>query len=258
MILDRGLADLMQSKKNTSDMRYVNTDSIKPGLWQVRESFNDQSELEESIKKYGILEPILLKAADKETFFIIGGERRWRAAKSLNIQQVPARILHVSDDDALLLGVIENVQRSSLSPIEEAKGYKLMLDRNMTQENIAHQIGKSRSYIANALRLLKLPDKVQLMIQDKSLNISKARTLIGQDNSEAHAREIISQKKTVKIIEEEKLSKDSGQSDLNLIASQLSETMDMNVKIISKGKGGVIQIEYKNLEKLDDFLSRVS
>jgi len=239
---------------NQSEMMYIKISQIKPGPWQVRQNFDHLDELESSIKKYGILEPLLVKMDENNEFLIIGGERRWRAAANIGLSEVPARVLDISEAEAVSVGIVENVQRSNLSPLEEARGYQLMIDAGHTHEQIAHSIGKSRPYITNTLRLLQLPKEVQMLLQEGKLNQSQARALIGQENCVEKALKVAGLKKTVRDIEQ---SKCKSSMDLKLIAQQMGVDLNVDVRIAEQGNGGSIVIKYKNLEQLDDIASKL-
>jgi ParB family chromosome partitioning protein len=247
MVLNMGLRDLMQKD---SDMMYVDVAEISPGPWQVRTVFRDQSELEASIKKHGILEPVLLKRIESRRYYIVGGERRWRAAKSLEIPKVPARVLNVTDVQALEISMVENVQRNNLSPIEEARGYRKLIDQGKTQEDAAAAVGKSRSHVANILRLLRLPESVQAMVEKGELSASQARTIVGLDECESKAMEIAQAGTTVRELEVARV-KPQKNADVQSIAHQIGQIIGMDVGISSRGTGGSIRIVYKNWEEVD-------
>lgn len=244
------LKDLLRNSIHGAEMRYVATNTISPGPWQVRKIFKNLEELKTSIAEHGILEPLLLKEENGQ-YLIIGGERRWRAAQSLGLTEVPARIMKATDDQAAKMSVVENVQRESLSPIEEAYGYQNMLDHGNTQEVIANSVGKSRSHIANTIRLLKLPTNIQDMISNGKLSPTKARAMIGMQNCEEVAKQAIQKQVTVRHMEAQK----RGDScDMREIAEKLSEHLGTSVTITQKGRSGTLTIKYQSLESLDSIL----
>lgn len=276
------MRDLMTKRH---DMTYVGTHEILPGACQVRKSFVGQKELEDSVRKHGILEPILVRPIDSDRiqqnqdlkcpkYYIVGGERRWRAAKALGVAKIPVRVLYISEEQALHVGLVENVQRNSLSSIEEACGYQAMAEAGATQDAIARIIGKSRSYIANMLRLLTLPSKVQEMVMDGLLSVSQARALIGLDDCEERAKKIVASKhlnkdddknSTVRELERQRQKSKNSEdevgeelSDLNLLEEQLSRVIGMPVSIVVKKNGGTIKIECKDWKLVDALLRKLT
>ena len=288
-----GLRDLMNEKR---DMTYVDTCDVSPGTWQVRKIFTEQEELNDSIRAHGVLEPILLHPLGQGKYSIIGGERRWRAAKELGITSIPARILHVSDDQALQISLVENIQRSSLSAVEEARGYQAMLNKGVTQEVVARAVGKSRSHVANALRLLTLPLKVQEMVESNQISVGQARAIIGLGDCEAKAEEILAQKVTVRELETRRRDKSyktprelncppiitlpdvlpntiptktqeddeddesdlSDLGDLGILEAQLAQALGMSVEMTNDEKGHLIKIRYKSWGQVDALLERLA
>ena len=192
--LGSGLSSLLgvEVEKNTDNYKMIPLEFIKPGPWQPRKIF-DKDELESlsnSIKKQGIIQPVILKPNDtiKSQYFIIAGERRWRACQLAKIHEIPAIIRDdIKDDKIAELSLVENIQRSELNPIEEAEGYQSLLSNyNYTQEDISKAVGKSRSYIANILRLLSLSDKAKGLLLQKKLTIGQLRPLIGHKDADIY------------------------------------------------------------------------
>ena len=201
--------DVIQNASGTFQdiVKSIKMDKIVAGIYQPR-SFFDEEKLEnlsKSIAANGVIQPIIVRRADntKDFYEIIAGERRYRASKMVGLTEIPAIVKDVSNSKALEFAIIENIQRDDLSSIEEARGYKQLLDEfGYTQEKIANKLGKSRSYVANIVRLLSLPKEVQRMIQEGQISGSHARTLIGKNNALALAREIFEKSLSVRDAEE--------------------------------------------------------
>ncbi len=203
---------------------------------------------------------------DATNFEIVAGERRWRAAQIANLHDVPVVVRELSDSELLELAIIENVQRSDLNAVEEAAAYHELMDRfSYTQERIAHDVGKSRSHVANTLRLLTLPESVKAMVRDGRLTAGHARTLIGVPDAEARANDIVSRSLNVREAEQRSGRKSHGsgkavEKDANLKDYELSisNALGLKVEIMHKeGKGGEVRISYKTLEQLDDIVHRL-
>jgi ParB family chromosome partitioning protein len=243
---------------------------LKPGRFQPRKLFADAAlaDLAASVKEKGVLTPILVRPLpDGETFEIVAGERRWRAAQMAKLHDVPVVVREMPDAEALEIAIIENVQRADLNAIEEAGAYQELMDRfARTQEQVAQQVGKSRSHVANTLRLLKLPESVQAMLRDGRLTAGHARTLLGADDPEARAREILEGALNVRQAEQRSAAKKKragGQRphDPNITAMEesISNRLGLKVQIIHKGdKGGDIRVSYSSLEQFDEIARRLS
>ncbi len=243
---------------------------LRPNPNQPRKRFAEQDlrDLAESIREKGVLQPILVRPVrgDSSAFEIVAGERRWRAAQLASLHDVPVLVRDLSDSEALELAIIENVQRADLNAMEEASGYQDLMNRfGYTQEKIAQDVGKSRSHIANTLRLLKLPDAVQVMIRDGRLTAGHARTLIGEADPEALAKQLVEGSINVRSAEERKKSarkasiapafKDPNVADYE---SSVSNALGLKVHIMHKGdKGGEVRIAYKTLEQLEEIVRRL-
>ena len=222
-------------------------------------------ELTNSIREKGVMQPLLVRPSrDPNQFEIIAGERRWRAAQRAGLHDVPVIIREVDDKEALELAIIENVQRVDLNPLEEAMGYGQLLDQfNYTQQDLAQVIGKSRSHVANTLRLLKLPTEVKDMLARGELTAGHARTLITADDPLALARQIVGGGLSVR--EAEALTqkggdkKPSGKStttphrdaDTVALEKRIADALGMAVVLDHKAQGGRLEIRYKSLEQLD-------
>jgi ParB family chromosome partitioning protein len=244
---------------------------LRPNRFQPRKSFGaeDLADLAESVREKGILQPILVRpiAGDPQAYEIVAGERRWRAAQQAKLHDVPVVVREMSDGEALELAIVENVQRSDLNAIEEAAAYHELMERfRYTQEQIAKEVGRSRSHIANTLRLLRLPESVKAMIRDGRLTAGHARTLLGAADPEARAREIVEGALNVREAEQrsEHVRRKAGANsrrDVNIeaIESNISNLLGLRVHIVHKGdKGGDIRIAYRTLEQLDDLIRRLS
>ncbi len=255
----------------------VSVSDLQPGALQPRHVFDDESltQLADSIKAHGLLQPLLVRKIDDSSvpYEIIAGERRWRAAQKAQLHEVPVIILQLDDVQALEIALIENLQREDLNPIDEALGYqKLMQDYGHTQEKLAEAMGKSRSHIANMVRLLNLPEGVQDMVADQSLSMGHARALITVKNPLELAKKVVSQGLSVRETEkfasvhsdsEKKkkaaIKKHGKDADTIALEQDLSNSLGMKVHIDSKnGKAGKISVEFKNLDQLDDLIQRLS
>ena len=278
--LGRGLSSLMGDLKNeplTSNEnsesqtveKLVPVEKIYPNPNQPRKSFQEEKliELANSIKTKGIVQPLIVrkKKGTKESFEIVAGERRWRAAQRAQIHELPVIIKEFTDIEVLEIAIIENVQRADLNPIEEALGYKnLMENFDHTQDGLSKEIGKSRSHIANLLRLLNLPSSVQELLISGQLTAGHARALVTCDNPLAIAKQIISlglsvrdAERLAKNVSEKKVSNKrktkEKPADTVLLEADLSAALKMKVSINHEdGKEkGLISISYKSLDELD-------
>ena len=278
--LGRGLSSLMgdfnneplTSNKNSESQtieKLVPVEKIYPNPNQPRKSFQEEKliELANSIKTKGIVQPLIVrkKKGAKESFEIVAGERRWRAAQRAQIHELPVIIKEFTDIEVLEIAIIENVQRADLNPIEEALGYKnLMENFDHTQDGLSKEIGKSRSHIANLLRLLNLPSSVQELLISGQLTAGHARALVTCDNPLAIAKQIISlglsvrdAERLAKNVSEKKVSNKTKTkekpADTVLLEADLSAALKMKVSINhEEGKEkGLISITYKSLDELD-------
>jgi len=241
---------------------------LKPNKFQPRRFFdaNELKELADSIKEKGVLQPLLVRPTDnKESFEIVAGERRWRAAQLAKLHEIPVIIRPMSDGESLEIAIIENVQRAGLNAIEEALGYQELISKfSYTQEKLSDVIGKSRPHIANMMRLLKLPDSVKEMITDGRLSAGHARTLVGTLNPEQMAKEILSGGLNVRQAEKKAsapkgpIKKKAKDADTKALETSVSNSLGMNVEIENKGERGIVKIHYKNLEQLDEIMRRLN
>ena len=223
----------------------INIENIEPCSFQPRTEFNQEAleTLAQSIKEKGILQPLLLRKKG-EKYEIIAGERRWRAAKLAGLESVPAVIKNLTDSETLEIALIENLQRENLSAIEEAEGLnRLMSEYEYTQEVIAKVIGKSRSHIANTLRLLSLPDEIKQMIKENKLSAGHARTLVGKDNAAELAAKIINEGLSVR--EAEALAANSKELDVKNIAPKAQKTIDKDIERIMADLEAKLKLKVK-------------
>ena len=250
------------------DTRSLPVAFLQPGRYQPRMSFDEQplAELAASIKEKGVLSPILVRPIGPDRYEIVAGERRWRAAQIAKLHDVPVVVRELPDDQALEIAIIENVQRADLNAIEEGSAYEELISKfGRTQEDVAREVGKSRSHVANTVRLLRLPDSVKMWIREGKLTAGHARTLLSATDPEARARELIAGEMTVRQAEQRsvtkkkpggKPAKDPNISDLE---ASISNRLGLKIEIIHKGdKGGEMKIAYKSLEQLDELTRRLS
>lgn len=246
---------------------------VEPGLNQPRKRFDEEalSDLAESIRVHGIIQPLTVRRLASGYYQIIAGERRWRAAKAAGLREVPAVIIEADDRKVMELGLIENLQREDLNPAEEARGYRtLMEEYGLTQEQVARQMGKSRPAITNTLRLLALPDEVMKLVEENALSAGHARAILGAPTAalqkEAAARvvkEQLSVRQTealIKSLQKEKKERPQTQGpDLSLYLGELEKDLTgrlgRKVKIAHKGKKGRIELEYYSDQDLEALLA---
>src|SRR4051794_15485446 len=280
--LGRGLASLMgdiggesqASERGARSQRKVPIEFVRANPRNPRKLFSDAelSELAESIRERGIIQPIVVRSRGADSFEIIAGERRWRAAQRAGLHELPIVVLDVSDVEALELAIIENVQRSDLNPLEEATGYQsLASEYSHSQEDIAKIVGKSRSHIANTMRLLNLPERVKAYINSGKLTAGHARMLVGQPNAEELADQIVNQGLNVRQVEA--MARKSGRSqaravkrtgrlgkdaDTEALENRLTNALGLLVTIDHRANGGgMLQVRYRTLEQLDDVARRL-
>jgi len=257
------------SKSKQSNLKI---DDIISNPYQPRKTFDDEqlNDLTNSIKERGIIQPIVVRPSKSqdEKFEIIAGERRWLAAKRANLDSVPVVILNVDDEKSLEFAIVENVQRQDLNPIEEAKGYQKLIDEfNYNQEKLSKFIGKSRSYIANSLRLLSLSPDVIDHMEKGNLTAGHGRALIGVPNSGIIAKKIIKNKLSVrqvenlvKVFKNKNIVKLIKSKDSNIIELQKSLENKIGLSVIiqnKKNNSGKITFEYKNLDQLDKIIDTI-
>lgn len=263
--LGRGLAALMgeaAGSAGTSGVKSLGIDLLDPGPFQPRTAVSQEAlaELTESIRARGILQPILVRPHPEKVgrYQIIAGERRWRAATAAGLEEVPSLIRELADADALAAALVENLQRQDLNPIEEAEGYRRLTDEfGLHQEALAEAIGKSRSHIANALRLLNLPNAVQANVRDGALSAGHARLLVGQSDPEAIAAAIVkrglSVRQTEALLSSHPSTRMPRERDPDTVATErlLTERLGLKVSLRFDGRAGVLAIAYRSLDQLD-------
>ena len=269
--LGRGLSSLLGDSSKKIDTNKVSIKDITRNKLQPRKHFDKESldELANSIKKQGVIQPIVVRP-DKTSegkYEIIAGERRWLASQNAGLHEVPVVILNVDDVKSLEFAIVENVQRRDLNPIEEAQGYqRLVNDYNYNQEKLSQFIGKSRSYIANSLRLLSLPEDILLMVQEGDLSAGHARSLIGLSNSVEIAKKMLQKKLSVRQSEilvrqfRDKKFKLVSKKDSNILDLQkdLEEKTGLSVSINNKkNNSGMISFEYRDLDQLDKLIDTI-
>jgi ParB family chromosome partitioning protein len=279
--LGRGLAALIgdvgteSSAERPRGQRRAPTTSLRPNARNPRRNFSEDEldELTASLRERGMIQPIVARPVRgaPDAYEIIAGERRWRAAQRAGLHEVPVVIIEATDEESLQLAIIENVQRADLNPLEEAEGYRALVeDYSHTQDDIAKMVGKSRSHVANTLRLLKLPPSIRAYIFKGKLDAGHARMLVGQPNAEKLAEEIVARGLNVRQVEEiaRQESGRNGKSpsrrrsaeknaDTLALEKRLSDALGLVVSIDHRGESGVVSIRYRNLEQLDDLAQRL-
>jgi len=266
--LGRGLSSLIGETKAEVQKNQLPISDLIPNKYQPRKNFDETNleDLTNSIKERGIIQPIIVRKSNNENskFEIIAGERRWLAAQRAGIHMVPVVITDVDDLKSLEFAIVENVQRHDLNPLEEAQGYRRLIDEfSYDQEKVSKFIGKSRSYITNSLRILTLPDEVIKLIESNKLSTGHAKILVGLDNASFVANKIVDNKLSVRQAEnfvqlfKKKRQKSKITKDTNIIALELSVSnkIGLNVEIQNnKRNKGKISFEYKDLDQLNKII----
>ena len=251
---------------------YIDINDIKPNANQPRKSFDEDKleELAESIDRHGMIQPVVLRSAT-QGYEIVAGERRWRAARMVGLKEIPCIVKELTDEENMLLAIIENMQREDLNPIEEAEGLKQMIDTyGLTQEQVSRGVGKSRPYITNSLRLLKLPEKIRYLTADGSLSVGHARALasikdekVQQKLAERAVKEGLSVRQIERLAqdnrdrEKTRKKRTSKSADEKRVETELREALGTKVILNRKGAKGKIEIEFYNgdeMERLIDLL----
>lgn len=282
--LGRGLASLIGEPAQTEarlpaegEQRLVAIDLVRGGRLNPRKDFREEelAELAESIRSKGLVQPIIVRrdADNAHGFEIVAGERRWRAAQKAGLHSVPVIVRDLSDKEVLELAIIENVQRADLNAIEEAVGYRELIERfEYRQEQLSEIIGKSRAHVANTLRLLKLPDSVQALVQNGELTAGHARALVGRANAEELARKIIDEGLNVReveaLVQQPAPIGEEGSTgrkvrekdpDTKAFEKELSDTLGLKVEIKrGSGESGHLIIKYGNFDQLDYIRMRLA
>jgi ParB family transcriptional regulator, chromosome partitioning protein len=280
--LGRGLASLIgdvggeaaKTERGGRAQRRVPIEFLKPNPRNPRKNFFDGelAELAESIRQHGVIQPIVVRAirGTTDSFEIIAGERRWRAAQRAGLHDVPVVPIEVSDTDALEIMIIENIQREDLNAMEEARGYHALVDEfKRTADEIAKTVGKSRSHVANMMRLTKLPQDVQDHISSGKLSAGHARALIGLSDPSSAAQRVIAEQLSVR--QTEALAHEAGvpvrkpsvakaikkDADTLALEKRISDALGLKVSVEHKDPGGSVRIRYSDLDQLDDILKRL-
>jgi ParB family transcriptional regulator, chromosome partitioning protein len=281
--LGRGLAALIGEVAAESQgerprgQRRVATSSLRPNVRNPRRVFSDAEldELAASLRERGIIQPIVARAVRgvADGYEIIAGERRWRAAQRAGLHEVPVVIVEATDAEALQIAIIENVQRADLNPLEEAEGYRALIrDFSHSQDDVARMVGKSRSHVANTLRLQTLPDRVKEHIHSGRLSAGHARALIGHRDAERLAEEIVARGLNVRQVEDiaRELPDKNARSrrrpakrhaeksaDMRALEKRVSDALGLAVSINHRPRGGTLTVRYRNLDQLEDVLHRL-
>tara|TARA_B100001057_G_scaffold395893_1_gene405512 strand:- start:4435 stop:5277 length:843 start_codon:yes stop_codon:yes gene_type:complete len=267
--LGRGLSSLIGEGRVSSSTK-ANISDLKRNKYQPRKKFDEISlnELTDSIKSRGIIQPIIVRDSNVDSKYeIIAGERRWLAAQKAGLHEVPIVVIEADDKKALEFGIVENVQRHDLNSIEEAEGYKRLIDEfSYDQEQVAKFIGKSRSHITNSLRLLSLPDEVVELIKENKISPGHAKILVGLENSLSISKKIISKKLSVRQAENlvrayktpHKKLLNNKDPNIRLLEQNLIEKIGMNVEIKNKKNNkGSITFSYKELDQLNRIIELI-
>jgi len=283
--LGRGLASLIGDVGGEAAhvdrpraQRKVPIEFLKANPHNPRRSFSDAElgELAASIKQHGVIQPIVVRAVKgaQDRFEIIAGERRWRASQIAGLHEVPIVPIEVSDSDAMEIAIIENVQREDLNPIEEAQGYHALATAfKRSQEEIAKTVGKSRSHVANMMRLTKLPEDVQALISSGELSYGHARALISLPDPSTAAKRIIAEglnvRQTEALAHEEGVPERAPQkprtiagkaakdADTVALEKRVSDALGLKVSVEHRDPGGVVQIKYRDLDQLDEIIRKL-
>jgi ParB family chromosome partitioning protein len=255
-----------------SGLREVPIEMVRSNNLNPRKSFNEQEleDLARSIAEKGILQPVVVRPVGNDaTYQIVAGERRWRAAQRAGLHTIPVLVRELSDKEVLEIAIIENVQRADLNPVEEAMGYQQLIDSfDYTQQQLAESIGKSRSHIANTLRLMSLPKAVLDQLQEGSLTAGHARALIATDDPAALAQKIVALGLSVRQAEalarnqaeksDNQATEPKGQSDLRAIEKTLSETLGLRVSLQpGAGEKGKLIINFKTLDQFEELCAKL-
>lgn len=279
--LGRGLDALLSNTdedtpNNEGSLQTLSVVDLKPGKYQPRSIMQEEAlyALSQSILKQGVMQPIIVRPVGNNQYEIIAGERRWRAAKLANLNEVPVIIKNIPDESALAMALIENIQREDLNPLEEAIGIKRLIDEfNMTHEAAADAVGKSRVTVSNLLRLLTLTKPVQDRLLHGKIDMGHARALIGLEGSQQImlCEEVIQKNLSVREVEAlvknlqnsfktntKTPSSKNTNADVRQLEESLAETLGASVTIDAKKNGsGVLKVHYRNLEQLDEILKKI-
>ena len=280
--LGKGLSALIDDVDNSINFdveeqaNLISLKKIHLANLQVRKKFNQESleQLSKSIKNNGLVQPIILrKSKNNDDFELIAGERRLRAARILKLDKIPSIVINVDDKKAFEIGLVENLQRDDLSPVEEAEGYKRLINEySYTQEELSEVVSKSRSHIANLLRILQLPEKVKKYILDGSLSLGHARCLVGYVGAVELAERIVKEGLSVRYVErlfhqkdlntnkenfDKKKTIKEKDADTSLLEKELSLKLGVKLTINDKNNKGNIKIEYRNIDQREKILNKL-
>jgi len=280
--LGRGLSALFgddetpAAPQKPENLRTLPIEQLKPSRFQPRRHFDAENlaALTESVREKGILQPILVRRdpSDPNRYEILAGERRWRAAQGAQLHEIPVIVHEMDDRGASEIALIENIQRQDLNAIEEGEGYRRLIEEfGHTQEELGRALGKSRSHIANTMRLLNLPEEVRAMVVDGRLSAGHARALVASRDPLSLARLVVSDGLSVRQIEAalrvERLANDAGKTrvgkvktkDANVAAleKELAQLFGLKVSIAAEGDGGSLTIHYRTLDQLDEILKKL-
>jgi ParB family chromosome partitioning protein len=278
--LGRGLSALLGDEEEDLSrlerlraMKTVPVEHLVPGRFQPRRQINedDLADLAQSIAEKGVLQPILVRRNESQANFfeIIAGERRWRAAQKSGLHEVPVIVKDLSDREAMEIALVENLQRQDLSPLEEAEGYRRLLEEFAhTQEDLARSVSKSRSHIANTLRLLSLPQPVKALLDEGQLTAGHARALLAASDPVTLAKRVVRRglnvRQTEALVRDEKdpsvsaAKRPAKDADTLALERDLSTLLGLSVEIKFRGAGGSLTLHYRSLDQLDDILHRLS
>ncbi len=279
--LARGLAALMgdaavPTSASAPGVQRLAVDLLEPSPYQPRQSMDEDAlqELADSIAQRGILQPLLVrpKPGAPGHYQIIAGERRWRASQRAQLHEVPVLVRELSDADAMAAGLVENLQRENLNAMEEAEGYKRLTDEfRLSHDQLGEAVGKSRSYITNAMRLLSLPNAVQLLLREGAISLGHAKALMSHPDPVKAAQDVV--KRGLSVRQTEALAKTTGRSiapaltariprehqgehsEIAALAENLSERLGLRVDIKFNGTGGALVLNYASLDQLDSLLA---
>jgi len=265
--LGRGLSSLIGDSKVKNNINKLPIHKLVRNKFQPRKIFNKESleDLTNSIRERGIIQPIVVRPSNDENYEIIAGERRWLASQKAGLHEVPVVLLEIDDVKSLEFSIVENVQRQDLNPIEEAQGYQRLIDDfSYNQEKISKFIGKSRSHIANSLRLLNLPKEVISLVENEKISAGHARSLVGLSNAEQIARKIVDKKLTVRqsenlvrALRNSKNYKVKPLKDPNILGLEKSIEDKIGLKVeikANKNNSGTLSFEYKTLDQLEKLI----
>ncbi len=266
LIPDTPVAD----RDRPAGARAVPVDRLAPGRFQPRRQFGEAAldALAQSIREQGVLQPILVRPRPKKPghYEIVAGERRWLAAGRAGLAEVPVSVRELDDRTAMEAALAENIQRNALSPIEEAEGYRRLLEEfDCTQERLSTVVGRSRPHIANTLRLLSLPEPVRNLVDDGSLSAGHARALLADPDPVGLSHRIVTDGLSVRRVEHLVRERQSGRGrpaaardeDVLALEGELADSLGLRVSLTQRGEGGSLTLHYRSLEQLDDLLDRL-